>query len=1386
MANIGSKIKGGAYPVPAEWRRYIWRLFKPFSASHGKRGLILDPFANEGDTVLEIADHLNLEPYCVELQDQFIAPGRQKMRDFYEARNMTDFSMTRFLHEDSFKVEMSHGGFGIVFCNSPFDDQIISNVDAHSTTANGLGFYRSRVELQALDHFFKYVAPNGYMVWIAYSQHMSRKVAQTFRNNCDEIRVFRFPEPHLDHYTLVCVIGRYLGKNYKKDDDLDRQKAAEDRFIELGKNPDKIAPLDKVVELLDEKNLFAYNSIPSLNVYNGIVHFEQKRVDLVAELALNIRYGAQTLRGFAEACAPTPEEVLEQPLHRPNRRQIVVNIASGMLNNVEIVRNGKPALLRGSVRKLEVLINREQEQMINKDGSFTRIHETSLIRPDHHITLLYSDGTIEDVSGADMLEEIIKDNSDLLLENFSKRYQPFYDMKIEPVWLKVINALHPGGTGKFFKPQKYVIACTIEAEAIRNRMIANAQMGFGKTAISATAIVCLRILHLALNHKAGAALPELVTKFDINEEELIALVVNLCDRYKIGRNGMSGLRVDEPIIVGVPPIAPSIWIRQEITPLYPGFKPVQIFDASGADKFMREAIENTDSSIIHMGVISYENAKANEGREPTAYARLARGTGWSAGPDGVPKHTITVTKIALDPVSGGEIVDNKGERIPWRYFTPEQRGKSLQFFSGKELYGYESKVIDLPDGKKELRVNKTKAGQRFSIVVTRKLTRDEIDLNKSLGWPRVISRQRTLFTEVRKFGEPKAGNGRALTPQIEKLVPEHEIEQIKWKDEMGYKISVPRIAKVKVKAYTILVNDYANQKNLTDDPILDPWLASKGKRFTEDKGKADAVEKLMKKYKIDYYRIGQKKPDLDALLIKRGVKDYKLGASRYGVRNPRYPVANYLRRFWSGKIGIFIADELHTAKSNVSETANAFRDFVYASNKVLGLTGTLYGGKASSVFSLAYAFNPAVRKRYPWQRGAPLKWIEDMGVLKKVETRDVGGGNSSLRAGKKSAPRFTEAPGASPMLMRVLAQDTLWASLTDLAGKMPNKEEHTIPVKFDEDQASLYESVYATLREYNADCIVKGDMTFLAPYYQNMINLSDATHRPWTVIHNIKTDKSVARSKAAGIVPVEVMYIPALGDHLKAKEREALDCLRQDLADNRNVIISIYQTGTRDIQDRWLQIIKENVPAAKAFILRDSVKASERNDYIKKRSKEEGYNVMITNGGLIATAISITNFSVWYSIEYAQSLYTFSQATARINRPSQEREDIIYRHFFYEEDKFQKQAITNIADKTKSAAVLAGAEGGDLTAIMSSEDRVQSYQMLLDAISKDKPGEGKSNDQIQAAFQAANYSAVNWSDSAWYMPGDENDEPDTAYHESEVMLEDVTEEETEDVELDIL
>lgn len=216
---------------------------------------------------------------------------------------------------------------------------------------------------------------------------------------------------------------------------------------------------------------------------------------------------------------------------------------------------------------------------------------------------------------------------------------------------------------------------------------------------------------------------------------------------------------------------------------------------------------------------------------------------------------------------------------------------------------------------------------------------------------------------------------------------------------------------------------------------------------------------------------------------------------KYPRRNPRYRLDQYLKRNYPDRIYLLIWDEAHEAANADTGNGEAFGRLANISQKVLGLTGTPFNGRASSMFNIEYHLNPRTRERYAWggaprysrkergshswqyivegparhQRGrAESRWVAEMGVRERVlEERPTYDRDTGAYTGTSTYQRpYTEAPGCSPLLIGWLLDHSIFFSLKDLGKHLPTYTEIAHPVPMDEDVGIQYDRTRQKLKDY--------------------------------------------------------------------------------------------------------------------------------------------------------------------------------------------------------------------------------------------------------------------------------------------------------------------------------
>jgi len=178
---------------------------------------------------------------------------------------------------------------------------------------------------------------------------------------------------------------------------------------------------------------------------------------------------------------------------------------------------------------------------------------------------------------------------------------------------------------------------------------------------------------------------------------------------------------------------------------------------------------------------------------------------------------------------------------------------------------------------------------------------------------------------------------------------------------------------------------------------------------------------------------------------------------------------------------------------------------------------------------------------------------------------------------------------------------------------------------------------------------------------------------------------------------------------LLPKEEWLVAKVKAELAEQRRVIISPRQTGTRDIRGRLVKLLEANgVHSVK--VLDSKVKARTRKKWLAKNRAR----VLITNPRLVETGMNLHEFGyctiVFYEIEY--SLYTLWQAMCRVWRLGQLKK---VRVFFTVYEKTQEEkALALIGQKMKHGQLLYGDEV--TSALVESDGDTSLVQDLIRAI----------------------------------------------------------------------
>jgi SNF2 family DNA or RNA helicase len=203
-------------------------------------------------------------------------------------------------------------------------------------------------------------------------------------------------------------------------------------------------------------------------------------------------------------------------------------------------------------------------------------------------------------------------------------------------------------------------------------------------------------------------------------------------------------------------------------------------------------------------------------------------------------------------------------------------------------------------------------------------------------------------------------------------------------------------------------------------------------------------------------------------------------------------------------------------------------------------------------------------------------------------------------------------------------------------------------------------------------------------------------------VDEVDRDGKVIRRK-------ELMELPAIvGDEKMPKESWLVDFCRAEKQQGRKVLIYLRQTGTRDIQDRILKILRDG--GVQAEVLTSGVNPRKREEWIAKRVFS--LDALVVNPRLVETGLDLVAFSsvVFAEIEY--SLYTLWQAVRRVWRLGQTKP--VKAIFSVYSQAMEARALALMGQKMKAAQLLYGDEVGG--AIVSEDDTDVLMRLAREAL----------------------------------------------------------------------
>lgn len=372
-----------------------------------------------------------------------------------------------------------------------------------------------------------------------------------------------------------------------------------------------------------------------------------------------------------------------------------------------------------------------------------------------------------------------------------------------------------------------------------------------------------------------------------------------------------------------------------------------------------------------------------------------------------------------------------------------------------------------------------------------------------------------------------------------------------------------------------------------------------------------------------------------------------------------------------GFFDLAVFDEGHELKSGVSAQGISAGRIAEHSRRSLVLTGTLFGGYASTLFNLFWRFNDAIRERYGI--ADERRFIEDYGLVEWITTySEQDDGRTSSRRSERTTSK--ERPGVNPKILGDLLACTVFLRLTDVGEALPKFEESVLEVDMDSEQGEVHRTFRRTLMAEVREALAKGDKRLLGKAMMPLLHHPDTPFRREEI--TLETPYGTRVVALAELLPASRLY---------PKERALCEFVSERAVEGRKTLIFVQGTEIRDITGRLKGLLE--LYGVRSMVLKsDTVDPKKREAYVFEH--QDRVDAMICHPRLVQTGLDLLAFPsiVFYQVEY--STYTLRQAARRSWRIGQ-TQDVEVVHMAYR-DTAQVPALKLIAAKAQKSLALEG------------------------------------------------------------------------------------------------
>ena len=419
-------------------------------------------------------------------------------------------------------------------------------------------------------------------------------------------------------------------------------------------------------------------------------------------------------------------------------------------------------------------------------------------------------------------------------------------------------------------------------------------------------------------------------------------------------------------------------------------------------------------------------------------------------------------------------------------------------------------------------------------------------------------------------------------------------------------------------------------------------------------------------------------------------KDYLNSNSRKLDRESRrLSIAKAIKTKPKGFFEFFIADEMHELKGDTGQ-GQAFATISSHSKRIMGLTGTLLNGYASSLYyNLWRMFPRLMKKELELEFKSGLShFIDKFGAYSYLKPTDTNEKDGTIVKKKSSTQVAKEIPEINPILIKLLLQNTLFLKLDEMNVPLPDYNEKVVTVMMDEEIKPAYGEYIDSLLTDIKEKRMKG---LLGAFCNHSLSIPDAPSISKQYSYLSEND-----------IEHHYYYEPEVTeDFITNKEDKLLELVTKELSEDRKVLVYSYY---KESSDRVYRLLLRHFPQKNVALLSTNVASEKREEWISKTKAD----ILIANPELVKTGLDLFEYPSIIFYETGMVTSTLEQASRRAWRIGQTKECRVFFLAFL--DSVQMHALKLMSSKIRAVNNVRGrllVSKNELSAISNNVSSLQ-------------------------------------------------------------------------------